>query len=514
MRKSKQNTITARVFILCLIITFVMASILTGCGGDQPKELSELPKPEITGGARGELGIDKNINESNIDDYLGREDAVYRDMRMLEDPAQYENIGGDRFLSGYIEGFEVVPLPYIMPVNGLPSAVGETYSGDTLFGYNDEYEFVPLYEESMAIMEELFPKDKVIFLMCGGGGYAGMTKNFLISLGWDPDKIYNVGGYWFYNGEHNIEVKKEENGVATYDFDSVPYHDIDFSTLTKGNYKLDPEKKLTNIVISTDMIELEEDTTYQLNAVAVPFDAANSELAWTSSDESIAYVDWSGLVRGVNPGTVTVTVAPSDGSDLSATCEVTITERASTEPVALDDLAEEAKAFADNDPNSIMNEFYAIGNDMDKAVEDGYYVFEGDGYTVTDLWREELSKSEAKAEECINARTEILNKLIEEQRTFILLIYTKDCEGRTYHATEGAEKILKEKGIPYFYTNDIVSEYDRSLYESKIDYEKAVMSSVVIFKEGQIYAGLDPDVDSIKSDEDLKNWLGKYIDLE
>ena len=47
------------------------------------------------------------------------------------------------------------------------------------------------------ILEDLFPKDKKIFLMCGGGGYAGMMKNLLISLGWNQDNIYNVGGYWY-----------------------------------------------------------------------------------------------------------------------------------------------------------------------------------------------------------------------------------------------------------------------------------------------------------------------------
>ena len=66
----------------------------------------------------------------------------------------------------------------------------------------------------------------------------------------------------------------------------------------------------------------------------------------------------------------------------------------------------------------------------------------------------------------------------------------------------------------YFYTNDMVSDYDRSLYESKVNYDKAVQSSVVIFKDGEIYAGLNPDADSMKSDEDVKNWLSKYIDIE
>ena len=45
--------------------------------------------------------------------------------------------------------------------------------------------------------------------MCGGGGYAGMTKAMLVSLGWNGDKIYNTGGYWYYNGKNNVEVKRE-----------------------------------------------------------------------------------------------------------------------------------------------------------------------------------------------------------------------------------------------------------------------------------------------------------------
>ena len=55
--------------------------------------LVSLPKPELAEGERGQLGIDKNINESTIDKYLGRADAVYRDVRMLKDPGNYEAIG-------------------------------------------------------------------------------------------------------------------------------------------------------------------------------------------------------------------------------------------------------------------------------------------------------------------------------------------------------------------------------------------------------------------------------------
>ncbi|MBR3143963.1 hypothetical protein IKF12_02045 [Candidatus Saccharibacteria bacterium] len=197
-----------------------------------PNTVKDLPAPELSEGERGQLGIDKNVNESTIDQYLNRDDAVYRDMRMLKDPGNYEAIGGDSYLSGFVDGFEMVPFPYIVNVTGLPDAVGDTYKGKTLFKY-DGTDYIANYEESLQILEDLFPKDKVIFLMCGGGGYSGMMKNLLVALGWDESKIYDVGGYWFYEGENNVEVRRTlKNGKVVYDFYKVPYHTIDFSKLT------------------------------------------------------------------------------------------------------------------------------------------------------------------------------------------------------------------------------------------------------------------------------------------
>ncbi len=210
----------------------IVAAFLIGknVGGS----LVGLPMPELAEGQRGELGIDKNINEETIDKYLNRSDAVYRDMRMLKDPGNYEAIGGDSYLSGFVRGFEVVPLPYLVNVKGLPEEVGETYTGETLYRLHSDGSYTANYEESEAILAALFPKDKVIFLMCGGGGYAGMTKSLLVALGWDETKIYDVGGYWFYEGENNVEVKREkEDGTVVYDFYKVPVHEIDFSSLTE-----------------------------------------------------------------------------------------------------------------------------------------------------------------------------------------------------------------------------------------------------------------------------------------
>lgn len=227
--------------ILSVVITLA-ALILGGTGGfliarstnsyQSETQLANLPAPELAEGIRGsQFGIDKNINETTIDDYLNRPDSIYRDMRMLKDPGNYEAIGGDSYLSGFVRGFEVIPYPYLVNVTGLPDEVGQTYTGKTLFTQDQDGNYTANYQESLDILRALFPQDKNIFLMCGGGGYAGMTKDLLVKLGWNANKIYNVGAYWSYKGNNNVEVKRMNGDKVSYDFWKIPYHDIDFKTL-------------------------------------------------------------------------------------------------------------------------------------------------------------------------------------------------------------------------------------------------------------------------------------------
>lgn len=219
-------------YVLLAILLLSLGLNIYNLVNRKTSKTSELPKPELSEGLIGTFGIDKNINETTIDNYLNRSDSVYRDMRMLKDPGNYEAIGGDSYLSGFIKGFEVVPYPYIVNVTGLPEEVGKTYEGKTLFTLKDG-KYIANYNESLSILEYLFPKDKNIFLMCGAGGYAGSTKEMLVALGWDENKIYNIGGYWYYNGNNNVEVKRTTNNKTYYDFYKINYHNIDFTNLTK-----------------------------------------------------------------------------------------------------------------------------------------------------------------------------------------------------------------------------------------------------------------------------------------
>lgn len=197
--------------------------------------LPELPTPAPD--PESPFGVDLNINMDTIDEWLGRPDVVYRDVRMLFDPADYGAIGGDADLSATIAGFKIVPYPFLASLSALP--VDGAYAAETLYTltWNEDGSIAsaePNYLESELILKDLFPQDKAIFLMCGGGGYAGMTKALLVFLGWDEDLIYNIGGNWGYTGDNALELKvypedaDAEEYLATWLAD---YAYIEFSRL-------------------------------------------------------------------------------------------------------------------------------------------------------------------------------------------------------------------------------------------------------------------------------------------
>ena len=147
------------------------------------------------------------INASSLHEYLNRDDVLYIDLR---DYVDY----GDK----HLRNFEVVPyFAYIFNANagteGNPQLFGGTVAAP-----------VATYEESVEIMEVLFPKDKTIFLMCQGGGRVAQAMTLLEALGWDMTKIYNVGGMGQYTedlyGEWTSNAA-ELSLEATYGFEGL-----------------------------------------------------------------------------------------------------------------------------------------------------------------------------------------------------------------------------------------------------------------------------------------------------
>lgn len=202
------------------------------CAGEEQRKL-----PAAHPGPDDSFNVDETVNMESIDSFLGIEDVAYRDMRMLRDPAAYDSIGGNPDLDIVLEGFKIVPFPYIGTLQTLP--VEGAYAGQTLFDITwsedgNISQASAVFSESQRIIEDLFPRDKPIVLMCGGGGYASMMRKLLIYLGWNESNLYNAGGAWDYTGYRSIQVvEHDDQGATHYCTWRADYAQIMFDQLTK-----------------------------------------------------------------------------------------------------------------------------------------------------------------------------------------------------------------------------------------------------------------------------------------
>lgn len=111
---------------------------------------------------------------------------------------------------------------------------------------------------------------------------------------------------------------------ATSTEDSTQYAEC---TVTVEN-AIPLEVKVQQITITPVVvtIDLTSDThTQQLSENVLPADATNKAVRWTSSDSTVATVSDTGLVIAIKEGTATITATAKDGSGVTATRIVTVT---------------------------------------------------------------------------------------------------------------------------------------------------------------------------------------------
>ena len=107
----------------------------------------------------------------------------------------------------------------------------------------------------------------------------------------------------------NVEVEDEDGSSAWY---------------KSGNVKLAPATvAVTGVTVAPAALTLEVGQTGALTATVAPATATNKAVTWTSSAPAIATVDASGTVKGIAPGTATITVKTADGGK-TATCAITV----------------------------------------------------------------------------------------------------------------------------------------------------------------------------------------------
>ena len=162
------------IFIAALALTFTLA----GC--ERIVEVEKIVEVEVEVEVEVPMEwstIPATMEIDDVDDYLGRPDVQYVDLRDFD----------DKMSAGYIAGFEMIPFfDYLAATDILVRT-----DGDWTFAAED------IVSESA--LRALFNEDKTIFLMCGSGTRAGFVLAALEELGYTD--VINVGGIGTYTGD-------------------------------------------------------------------------------------------------------------------------------------------------------------------------------------------------------------------------------------------------------------------------------------------------------------------------
>lgn len=138
-----------------------------------------------------------------------------------------------------------------------------------------------------------------------------------------------------------------------------------------------PVVPATGITVTPETATVERGSTTTLTATLEPANAT-SEVTWSSSDDTIATVDESGVVTGVKAGTATITAKVNE--TIFDTCEVTVTNPAITGDVTVSGNAvfgETLTASLSGYDTGVTYTWYregdsrAIGNDAEYTIVAG-----------------------------------------------------------------------------------------------------------------------------------------------
>ena len=110
---------------------------------------------------------------------------------------------------------------------------------------------------------------------------------------------------------------------------------------------------VTGITLSKSNLTLPKNGSQVLTPTIAPTGATTKDVTWSSSNGNVATVDASGRVTAVGVGTCTITCAATDGSDVTATCEVTVWDLVLSASSLSIELNQSQKLNVSTNPSSI-----------------------------------------------------------------------------------------------------------------------------------------------------------------
>ena len=140
-----------------------------------------------------------------------------------------------------------------------------------------------------------------------------------------PETTSNKGVEWSSSDESVATVSKK--GIVT----AISVGEAIITATTVDGTDLSATCKVMvvptlaeSVVLNLNEVSLEATETATLVATVLPELTTDKSVEWSSSNESVAAIDANGLVTAITVGEAIITATTADGSNLSASCKVTV----------------------------------------------------------------------------------------------------------------------------------------------------------------------------------------------
>ena len=163
-------------------------------------------------------------------------------------------------------------------------------------------------------------------------------NDYLVAKLFKKENNAGTNGYYCSAQSQILNLVSNSTQTVEFAFNNLDYNETYFvifyyygngelvrinSTATR---KVEAPNLATSITLGEQAMTLNLGEEHTLTATVLPENTDNKTVIWSSSNPEVATVDAQGKVTALMTGTTTITATTTDGSNLSASCAVTVVE--------------------------------------------------------------------------------------------------------------------------------------------------------------------------------------------
>lgn len=285
-----------------------------------------------------------SINNCSSIRHIELPENIYLSGNLLSNLSSLESVTINEASSGYNAFVNLSSLKNIYLLNSSIINMDEII----LFIDEDDYDFAENYTYVCPKLYPNFKASKYNMVFIPGGTIKNFTK-------FSNEKVNEMWKYRINRHNRSIQIFSNVDGV---NIENVKINGVEYKAVKNGiyeypelgeaevivNYVVNDHQAMTtvydrefnatlpdtdfllvkDILLSSIDMTLYIGDSSQLLVTILPDNAANKTIEWSSSDENIVTVDTEGNVTAVAVGDAVITATATDGSSVSATCNVTV----------------------------------------------------------------------------------------------------------------------------------------------------------------------------------------------